>query len=164
VTALDARILERKLEFMRRALLEMERLIQEGEAAYLASGVSQAVMERQIERLVEAAVAAAVCAPSVRHRYRLQVRQRRAVDVVFHRRGRRVPLHRPLVAPAHVRHRSRHERGIRPFVCPGVHPRHGEADEEGRRLVVLWAMRWRLRRRPRTATAWARSRRIGLRR
>jgi uncharacterized protein YutE (UPF0331/DUF86 family) len=59
VTALDARILERKLEFMRRALEQIERVVREGQAAYLASEVSQAVLERQIERLVEAAVDAA---------------------------------------------------------------------------------------------------------
>jgi uncharacterized protein YutE (UPF0331/DUF86 family) len=59
VTALDARIIERKLEFMRRALLQMERVVAEGEAAYLTSEVAQAVLERQVERLVEAAVDAA---------------------------------------------------------------------------------------------------------
>jgi uncharacterized protein YutE (UPF0331/DUF86 family) len=59
VTALDARILERKLEFMSRALRHMERVVGDGEPAYLASEITQAVLERQIERLVEAAVDAA---------------------------------------------------------------------------------------------------------
>jgi uncharacterized protein YutE (UPF0331/DUF86 family) len=85
VTALDARILERKLEFMRRALEQIERIVKEGEAPYLASDISQAVLERQIERLVEAAVDAA--SHLLREKFRLSPASYREAFLELGRRG-----------------------------------------------------------------------------
>ncbi len=56
MTALQRAILDRKIEFMRNSLTEIERIVSEGQEKYLSDRISQCVLERQIERLVEAAV------------------------------------------------------------------------------------------------------------
>jgi uncharacterized protein YutE (UPF0331/DUF86 family) len=98
VTALDARILERKLEFMRRALEFIERVVADGEDAYLRNDIAQAALERQIERLVEAAVDAAVHV--LRDRFRFSPATYREALLELGRRGLIEPDLARRMAPA----------------------------------------------------------------
>ena len=56
MTELDSAIVERKLDFIRKALKDVKEIVENGKDAYLKDHRTQLVMERLIERIVEPAV------------------------------------------------------------------------------------------------------------